>query len=167
MTTLATLLAVLEDEVQLGERLLSNLNAQKEAILHWDSSALLLHVEEKERLVRQLAEMEHKRQPLIRQLLGEHGLPEADGLSALKLLLAKVPPTSQYTALNHLQQRTWQTYGRLRAGEKHLTMLMGMLLTHIGEALDTVTRPAAMSTYGGNGTLTLSRPDPGFVQEKI
>ncbi len=167
MTTLAELLAVFEDEVQLGETLLSNMNAQKEAILDWNSSALLLHVEEKERLVRQLATLEHKQQHIVRQLLGEHGLPKADGASALKLLLTNLPATPQRATLGHVQQRAWQVYSRLRAGEKHLTTLMGMLLTHIGEALDVVTRPPTMSTYGGKGVLTASRPDPGFVQEKI
>jgi hypothetical protein len=167
MATLTDLLAVLEDEVRLGETLLSNLNAQKEAILAWDSSALLLHVVEKEHLVRQLAEMEKKRQDTVGQLLAAHGLPETDGTPALKVLLTDLPPSPQRAVLGHLQQRAWQVYSHLRAGEKHLTTLMGMLLTHIGEALDSVTRPTSMATYGGKGILAAARPDPGFVQEKI
>ncbi len=167
MATVADLLAVLEDEVRLGETLLSNLNTQKEAILEWDSSALLLHVEEKEHLVRRLAEMENTRQDTLRQLLDARGLPEADGTPAFQMLLMNLPLSPQRVMLGHLQQRARQVYSHLRAREKHLTTLMGMLLTHIGEALDSVTRPTSMSTYGGKGVLTASRPDPGFVQEKI
>ncbi len=167
MATLADLLTVLEDEVQLGETLLHNLNAQKAAIVDWDSSALLLHVEEKEHLVRQLAESERKRSDTVRQLLEAYNLPAADDVPSLKALLAQLPVTPQRATLEHLQHRAWQIYSRLRAGEKQLTTLMGMLLTHIGEALGSVTRPTSNTTYGERGTLAAARPIPGFVQEKI
>jgi hypothetical protein len=167
MATLADLLTILADEVQLGETLLHNLNAQKTAIVAWDSSALLLHVEEKERLVRQLAESELKRSDTVRQLLEASGLPAADGVPSLKTLLAQLPATPQRAMLDYLQHRAWQIYSRLRAEEKHLMTLMGMLLTHIGEALGSVTRPASITTYGEKGTLFAARPNPGFVQEKI
>jgi Mg2+ and Co2+ transporter CorA len=167
MVTVIHLLAVLEDEVQVGEVLLANLKAQKEAILDWDSAALLLQVEEKERLVQQLAALEQKRQDIVRQLLREHGSPGADGAAALRKLLADLPPTPQRATLAHLQQRAKHVYTHLRAGEKQLTALMGMLLTHIGEALSTVTKPSAMPTYGEKGVLTSSRPEPGLVQGKV
>ena len=167
MATLADLLTVLEDEVQLGETLLRNLNAQKAAIVAWDSSALLLHVEEKEHLVHQLAERERKRSAAVRQLLEAYNLPAADDVPSLKALLAQLPATPQRATLEHLQHRAWQIYSRLRAGEKYLTTLMGMLLTHIGEALGAVTRPTSITTYGERGTLAAARPIPGFVQEEI
>lgn len=167
MATLADLLTVLEDEVQLGETLLHNLNAQKAAIVAWDSSALLLHVEEKEHLVRQLAECERKRSATVRQLLEASGLPAADDVPSLTTLLAQLPATPQRATLDYLQRRAWQIYSRLRAGEKHLMTLMGMLLTHIGEALGSVTRPTSITTYGETGALFTARPNPGFVQEKI
>jgi hypothetical protein len=161
------LIAILEDEVQLGETLLCNLAAQKEAILAWNSSTLLIHVEEKEHLVRKLAETEEKRQTAVRQLLRAHGLQDSNDTPSLKTLLAQLPPTSQTATLDHLQQRAWKIYSRLRAGEKHLTSLMGILLNHISEALGSLTPPARMTLYGGNGTLAALRPDPGFVQEKV
>jgi len=167
MATFTELIAVLEGEVQVGETLLYNLTAQKEAILAWDSTALLSQVEEKEHFVRLLMEMEEHRQRIVRQLLHEYGLAEVDDIPALKTLLSRLPQTPQTAALDHLHQRTWQIYSRLRAGEKHLTSLMSILLNHIGEALGSLTPPAQMSVYGGNGALSAMRPEPGIVQEKI
>jgi len=167
MVTVTDLIAVLEGEVELGELLLRNLASQKEAILAWDSAALLAQVEEKEHLVRQLAKMEEKRRDTVRRLLQAHGLSETNGASALKTLLTRLPLTAQKTALDHLQQRAWQIYNRLRAGEKHLTNLMGILLNHISEALGSLTPPARITLYGGTGALAAPRPEPGFVQEKI
>lgn len=167
MATLTELIAVLEGEVQLGETLLLNLAAQKEAILAWDSAALLSQVEKKEHFVRLLAEMEEQRQEIVRRLLDAHGVEEGDDAPALKMLLAQLPRTPQTAALDHLQQRTWQIYSRLRAGEKHLTSLMGILLNHIGEALGSLTPPSPMSIYGGNGALAVLRPEPGIMQEKV
>jgi hypothetical protein len=167
MATFTELIAVLEGEVELGETLLLNLAAQKEAILAWDSATLFSHVEKKEHLVRLLAEMEEQRLEIVHQLLREHSLSETADIPVLKVLLAQSPPTPQTAALGYLQQRTWQIYSRLRAGEKHLTSLMGILLNHIGEALDSLTPPSQMSIYGGNGALATVRPEPGIVQEKV
>lgn len=167
MTMLTKLIAILEDEVQVGELLLHNLAAQKKAILAWNSSTLLIHLEEKEHLVRKLAEMEEKRQTSVRQLLRAYGAPDAEGAPALKTLLAQLPPTPQAATLEHLQQRAWKIYSRLRAGEKQLTSLMGTLLNHIGEALGSLTPPARMTLYGEKGVLTALRPAPGFLQEKV
>jgi hypothetical protein len=167
MTALTELIAVLENEVRLGERLLQNLAAQKDAILAWDSSALLEHVEEKEHLVRKLAEMEGQRQEAIRRLLTAHGLPGEDGAPALKSLLAQLPPTPYKAMLDLLQQRSWRIYSRLRVAERQLSGLMGALLNHIGEALGLLTTPSQIPLYAGNGALAASRPDPGFVQEKV
>lgn len=167
MTIFSELVAVLENEVELGETLLQNLAAQKEAILAWDSSALLSHVEKKEYLVRLLAEMEMQRQEVVRKLLLSQGISAGDDFPSLKALLARLPSTPQTAALEHLQQRTWQIYSRLRAGEKHLASLMGMLLNHIGEALGSLIPPPRMSVYGEKGTLAVVRPESGIVQEKI
>jgi flagellar biosynthesis/type III secretory pathway chaperone len=167
MTTPAQLIAILEDEVQLGETLLHNLAAQKEAILAWNSSKLLIHVEEKEHLVRKLAEMEEKRQTAVRQLLRAHGVQDADETPSLKILLTQFPPTPHTAALEHLQQRAWKIYSQLRAEEKQLTSLMSILLNHISEALGSLTPPARMTLYGEKGIVAAARPDPGFVQEKV
>ena len=167
MTTFSALAAVLEGEVELGETLLHNLAAQKEAILEWDSSALLAQVEKKEHLLRLLAEMETQRQEIVHSLLLTHGVEMGDEPPSLKVLLARLPSVPQAATLAHLQQRTWQIYTRLRAGEKHLASLMGILLNHIGEALGLLTPPPATSVYGGNGSLTVIRPEPGLMREKI
>lgn len=167
MATFSELIAVLEGEVELGEALLLNLAAQKEAILAWDSATLLTHVERKEQLVRLLVRLEGQRLELARQLLQEQGLSAATDRPALKVLLAQSPPTPQTATLGYLQQRTWQIYSRLRAGEKHLTSLMGVLLNHIGEALGSLRPPPQTSVYSGNGALTAVRPESSIVQEKV
>lgn len=167
MTVLTDLITVLEDEVRLGELLLYNLAAQKDAILAWNSSTLLVHVEEKEYLVRRLTEMEAQRQATVRQVLRACGLPDTDAPPALTTLLAQLPPTPHNATLEHLQHRARQIYSRLRAGEKHLTTLMGTLLSHLSEAFGALTPPSRMSVYDGSGVLAAARPGPGFVQEKI
>jgi hypothetical protein len=167
MATFTELIVVLEGEVELGETLLLTLTAQKEAILAWDSARLLSHVEKKEHLVRLLAEMEEQRLEIVCQLLHDQGLSEVADIPALKVLLAQLPPTPQTATLAYLQQRTWQIYSRLRAGEKHLTSLMGILLNHLGEALDSLTPSPQVSIYGGNGALAAVRPEPGIIQEKV
>ncbi|MBI3304561.1 MAG: flagellar export chaperone FlgN [Deltaproteobacteria bacterium] len=166
MDILAELIAILEEEVQVGEDLLRNLAAQKEAILVWDSTALLKQVEEKERLVRQLGALEERRQEAACHLLRAQGLPATEQVPALRELLAQLPPTPRTATLDHLQRRAWQVYSRLRTGEKKLTSLMGILLGHISEALGSLT-PPQVSLYGEKGTLATSRPAPGLVQEKI
>jgi len=167
MTTFSELIAVLENEVELGESLLQNLATQKEAILAWDSTALLLHVEKKEHLVHLLGEMETQRQEIVRALLFAHGISTEDECPSLKVLLSRLPSTPQTTVLAQLQGRTWEIYSRLRAGEKHLANLMGMLLNHIEEALGSLMPPQRMSMYGGNGALAVVHPEPGIVREKI
>lgn len=167
MTTFSELIVVLENEVELGETLLQNLTAQKEAILAWDSSALLAHVEKKEHLVHLLAEMEAQRQEIVRTLLLSHGIAPENDSPSLRVLLARLPLTPQTAALEHLQQRIWQIYSWLRAGEKHLASLMGTLLNHIGEALGSLIPPPRLSVYGGNGAFAVVRPEPGIVREKI
>lgn len=167
MAPLTELVAILEGEAQVGETLLLNLTAQKEAILVWDSTALLAQVEKKEHLVRLLHEMEEQRQQIVRRLLHESGFSAVEGRPTLKTLLSYLPPTPQVAALEHLQRRTWSIYSRLRAGEKHLTSLMGVLLTHISEAFDSLAPPPQMSLYGGNGALAAARPEPGIVREKV
>jgi hypothetical protein len=166
MDVLTELTTVLEEQVGVGEALLLNLAAQQEAILAWDSTALLRQVEEKEQLVRQLTSLEEKRQAVVRRLLCARGLPVSGNIPALKELLAQLPPTPQVGMLDHLQRRAWQIYSRLRAGEKKLTSLMGILLGHISEALGSLT-PPQVPLYGEKGSLTTSRPAPGLVQEKI
>ena len=160
------LVAVLESEVELGETLLHNLAAQKEAILAWDPSALLSHVEKKEHLVSLLTEMETHRQEIVRKLLLSHGMVTGNDPPSLKVLLAQLPLTPQTAALERLQQSTWQIYSRLRVGEKYLAGLMGIILNHIGKALSSFMPPPRMSVYGENGALAVVRPEPGIVREK-
>lgn len=167
MTTTTELIAVLEGEVELGETLLLNLAAQKEAILAWNSAALLAHLEKKEHLLRLLEEMEEQRQEIVRRMLHDSGLSAVADAPTLKTLLARLPSTPQTAALNHLHHRTWDIYSRLRAGEKHLTSLMGILLNHISEALDSLAPPPPVSVYGGNGALAAMRTAPGLMQEKV
>jgi hypothetical protein len=166
MFTLTDLIAVLQGEVRVGEELLLNLAAQKEAILAWDSSALLQRVDEKEQLVRQLEAMEEKRQEVVSHLLHTQGRPLPDKSPSLKDLLAQLPLTPQTPILDSLRRQAWQIYSSLRVREKNLAGLTGTLLGHITEALRSVT-PLPVSLYGEKGALSSSRPAPGLVQGKI
>jgi hypothetical protein len=166
MQVLSALVAVVEQEVQIGESLLLNLAAQKAAILAWDSTALLQRVEEKEQLIRQLETLEAERQEVVRHLFPPQDPSAPEKVLSLKELCAQLPPTPQAATLDLLHDRAQQIYGRLRAEEKNLNGLMGILLGHISEALHSFMLPPA-ALYGEKGTLTACRPEPGLVHEKI
>ena len=90
---LTELAAVIEEEVRVGEELLRNLAAQREAILSWDSSALFERTEEKEVLIRGLGAMEERRQGIMTHLCRSPGKNPS-----LREFLAQLPPEPQMAA---------------------------------------------------------------------
>ncbi len=162
MDPLKELVTVMEEEVQVGEELIHNLAAQKEAVLYWDSSKLLERIEEKEVLIRRPDAMEKRRQVIVTRLPGSGN---GNNLS-LNQLLSQLPPGQLTTRLGSLQIEARHIYGRLRLEEKGLVNLMENILAHIREALDPLSRPA-VHLYEKKGTMAQSRPESGLVRGKI
>ncbi len=163
MNDLSDLISVLENEVQLGKELSHNLAAQKEAILSWNSSALIERVEEKETLTRKLGEMEERRQGIVAQL------PHSDleGNPSLRELLTRLPAEPRTVLLGSLLSHARELYNRLRLEEKRLVSLMECILGHIREALSPLSHPI-LHLYGKSGILSPSgRPQSGLVKGKI
>ncbi len=148
MDELNDLISVVEDQVQVGEQLCHNLAAQKEAILSWNSSALLERVEEKEALIRDLGGIEHRRQGIIAQL------PHSDleGNPSLRELLTRLPAEPRTVLLGSLLSHARVLYNRLRLEEKRLVNLMECILEHIREALGPLSHPI-LNLYGKSGIL--------------
>ena len=162
MNELNDLISVVEDEVQVGEQLCHNLAAQKEAILSWDSSALLERVEEKEALIRKLGGMEQRRQGIAAQLLHS----DITENPSLRALLARLPSGPGTVQLGSLQSHAWVLYNRIRLEEKRLVTLMDYILVNIREALSPLSQPI-VHLYGKKGALTQPRPESGLIKGKI
>ncbi len=156
---LPELVEVLEAEVWMGEKLLDNLARQKEALLAWDSSTFLQHVEEKEVLLRELGSLEKRRQKLL--LRFSPLCKEPPSLRGLSSSLSSGPERER---LELLRERLSHTYGRLRLEEKRLTGLLENLLGHVREALVSLS-PTSLSLYGRQGAQTLPLP-VGLIQGK-
>ncbi len=154
---LAELTAIIGAEVSLGEELLDNLSAQRQAILGWKISHLIERIENRETLLSGLDALETRRKRVI-GTLGCAG----DGLS-LGEILGAARPLDGAGELGRLRDRARRIYTRLESEEKSLLDLMENLLAHIREALRPLTRPA-VSLYGGAAP---ARPSSGLIQGKI
>ncbi|MCS6924390.1 MAG: flagellar protein FlgN [Candidatus Binatia bacterium] len=158
---LRDLVAVMEEEVQVGEELLHNLEAQRVAILSWDASTLLLRVEEREAMLRRLSALEERRQRIVLDLpclSPNHG-------PSLRTLLARLPEGPETVSLRRLQRQILELYGRLRAAEQRVVALMDNLLGHLREAL-TCFCYSPVYLYGKKGAMTYGRPASGLIQGK-
>ena len=156
---LAELIAVLEAEARIGEELLQNLRARKEAILAWDSSALLARVDEKETLLGRIAGLENQRDGIVARLAARPREP-------LRALLAGLPPGPRASALEDLHRRVRTIYSRLRAQERTLAATLEDMLGHLRGALGRGGTNTAL-LYGASGTVNSAPPRSGILEGKV
>lgn len=161
MYDLRNLSEVIEKETALGEELLHNLAAQREAILSWDICALLSRIEEKEAELRSLGALEECREHIVEELCGS-----AEKTPSLQEILHEPPFRPETARLASLRLRAQEIYTRLRLEERRLQGLMETLLTHLQEALRTLSQPA-VHLYAQKGVADLQRPSSGFIQGKV
>lgn len=160
-SALNELIAVIQEELALGEKLLVNLDGQRKAILSWSITDLMHQIEAREPLLRSLAELEASRHQTMARF--SH-LP--DEKPSLKEIIGRFPESErEIVSLRHLQSRLQDVYFRLQAEEKALLALMGNLLEHIREALHPLGLPS-VSLYGENGTTVPQHPASGLIQGK-
>lgn len=161
-SALNELIAVIQEELAVGEKLLVNLDAQRKAILNWSITDLMRQIEAREPLLRSLAELEasrHQTMARFSHLPGEK--------PSLKEIINRFPESErEIVSLRHLQSRLQDVYFRLQAEEKSLLSLMGNLLEHIREALSPLSFCTA-PVYGEKGISPSNRPASGLIQGKV
>ena len=162
MDVATDLVTVLEDEIHVGENLLHNLFSQREAILAWDSSALLARLAEKESLLSSLNTFEAQRQNLMAHL----PCASNEKKLALNALLVQLPAGPERAALSQLQPRVAEIYRRLRTEEKHLVSLLSNLLDHLREMLNSLSR-SPIHLYGKSGVPSPLRSESGLIEGKV
>lgn len=146
------LTAILEQEITVAEELERNLAAQKQAVIDWNVEALLAQIAAREPWLRQLGDLEQKRQ----EFLTGSGVYHA--LTTLRQLLAHLPAHSpEYARLKGLHERTRAVFTRLQADEQNLHSVMSQISAHVQEALGTFTQPA-LSLYGESGAAGGAQP---------
>lgn len=157
---LSQLAVVIGEEIALGEDLLENLAAQREAILDWKIAALIERIESREALLTSLAAAEDRRKKILADLTAT----EAPQLS-LREIIARAGAGEAADALEPLRQRAEKLYRRLKREENSMLGLMQNLLQHIREAIAPLTRPE-VSVYGGGAALP-ARASSGLIQGKV
>ena len=156
---LAELVAVIEEEILVGEELRRNLEEQKKAVLVWDLVALLQQLEEREPWLRSLGDLEKRRQQAMKEMI-----PDINRMT-LKELIAKFPSEApERERLSRLREGARKIFTRLQADERYLQALIENLLAHIQEAWNPFLQ-SDVSIYGETG-LAMPRSGPGLIQGK-
>ncbi len=129
MQSVQDLVTTVTDEVQLGEQLLDNMSAQREAILAWNAATLLERLTEKELLLYKLQALTTRQ----RELLDHHLYSPIGRSGSLNDLLRQLPAGREKTALSDLRLCVREIYSRLQTEEHKLVSLLEHLLGHMGE----------------------------------
>jgi flagellar biosynthesis/type III secretory pathway chaperone len=155
----AELIAVIEEEILVGEELRRNLEEQKKALLAWDVAALLHQVDAREPWLRSLGELEQRRQQVMK------GITPYLSPMTLRELIVKFPSgTPERDRLSSLQEGARKVFTRLQADERHVHGLIENLLAHIQEALSPLIQ-SDVSLYGETG-VAMPRSRPGLIHGK-
>ena len=161
MQSVQDLVTTVTDEVQLGEQLLDNMSAQREAILAWNAATLLKRLAEKELLLYKLQALTARQH----ELLNQHLCSPIERSGSLNDLLSQLPAGQEKTALSGLQLRVREIYSRVQIEEHKLVSLLEHLLGHMGEVFASLVQ-APIHVYGRNGTSSLPRPQSELIQGK-
>jgi hypothetical protein len=159
-TALSHLFDVLEEEIAVGEELARNLAAQKKAIIGWDVAGLLREIDAREPHLHSLGALEKKRSEILREMRSS-----AEPLTARQLIAALPEDAPEHARLRGLRERTRLTFTRLHADEWNLHLLMQNLLSHIQDALGSLTAPS-VPLYGETGAPAPQRSSAAFIRSK-
>jgi hypothetical protein len=158
---LAELVAIIEEEILVGEELRRNLEEQKKAVLAWDVIALMQQVDGREGWLRSLGYLEKRRQQVMERMLGN----PLNSPMTLRELIAKLPSGEpERECLSRLQKKTREVFTRLQADERHVHGLIENLLAHVQEALSPLMQ-SDIRLYGETG-VAMSRSRPGLIRGK-
>lgn len=160
MQNVEALISTITDEIRLGEQLLSNMAAQREAILAWNAATLLERLTEKELLLYKLQALTAQQHELLNHQLCP--VIEKPGAHAVPPQLSSGP---EKAALSDLGRCAQEIYARVQTEEQKLVSLLEHLLGHMGEVFASLAQ-APVHVYGRNGTSSLSRPQSELIQGK-
>jgi hypothetical protein len=161
MDMLNNLIGVLQEEVQVGENLLHNLLAQRNAILAWDAHTLLERLSEKELLVYRLASVVEQQRELMARIIDS----PSDQRAVLSELLRRLPVGAEHDAISTLQDQAYALYSRVQAEERHLAGVLENLLGHMRTILAPLAE-APVYVYSKSGSTSASRATSGLIQGK-
>ena len=158
---LTDLIAILENEIALGEELTVNLDAQKQAILHWNSGELLVHLDARERGLRSLAELEVRRLAALKALK----FPPDESVTLRRVIAGLSENDPERVTISGLRQRMRDVFTRLTAEEGSLHKLMEALLGHVQDALLAIPETAG-TLYNESGISCATDDRLGLYQSK-
>lgn len=160
-TDIAELVVILENELSMGEELLHNLEAQKNAILQWDIVDLLEQIRAREVSLRSLTELETKRSEVVKSI-------NFRSLTVtLRQIIATLPHNSSERArLVQLRDETSKVFNRLHSEERSLHDFMKALLAHIQETFKSLA-PALVPVYSESGAPQHQTTKPGLLHSKV
>jgi hypothetical protein len=154
------LVAILEEEIAVGEELRHNLACQRQALVDWNMEALIAGIEIREVRLRSLGDLERRRLKILTQ----DG--SADSPIKLKQLISQSSEgLPARVRLQSLRTRALETFSRLQADERSVNGLMEDLITHLRDALTPLTR-SSVSLYGERGATAPQRPATIFIRNK-
>jgi flagellar biosynthesis/type III secretory pathway chaperone len=154
------LVAVLEEEIVVGEQLCRGLATQRQALVAWDMEALLTGIEAREPLLRTLGELERRRLKIL-----EHRSRAQQSVTLSHLIGECCDVAKERQRLHSVRARARKTFSRLQADERSLNGLMENLLVHLHEALSPLARPT-VALYGDTGAAAAQRPSSALIRNK-
>jgi len=141
----ADLVAILENEIKVGEELHRNLEAQRKAIVAWDIANLLNQITARETWLRSLTRLEETRREILKELNATHAPV------TLRQIIDMLPDGgSEKILFAQLRERTRQIFVSLQAEERSLLDFMRNLWSHTQEALGSPTQSLG-SIYSKSG----------------
>jgi FlgN protein len=154
------LVAVLEEEIAVGEELCRSLAMQREALIAWDMEALIAGIETREPWLRSLGELERRRLKIL-----EQGGSTRESVT-LSHLIGVCPDGSQASQrLHSVRSRAREIFSRLQADERSLNSLMENLLSHLHASLSPLARPG-VALYGDTGASSAQRASAALIRNK-
>jgi hypothetical protein len=157
---LTDLIALLEEEIAVGERLLLNLATQREALVAWNMQKLLSEMDAREASIRALNELETRRLNLL-QTQETGNCP-----FTLGQLIGRCRESSPARhRLESVRTKARAIFSRLQKDDRDLNGLMKTLQTHLHEALKPLACPA-VPLYDESGAALRQRPSTAIMHSK-
>ncbi|HEX2226062.1 MAG TPA: flagellar export chaperone FlgN [Candidatus Binatia bacterium] len=154
------LAALLEQEIAIGDQLLLNLAAQRNALAAWDMGTLNMTVTAREDWLRSLEELEVRRASMFAKQSGP------GHLTLRELIRSFHEDSPERQRLESIRVRARETFLRLQADERDLSDLMETLLSHFHAALRPLTSPS-LEVYSESGAAAPVQASSTLIYSKV
>ena len=155
------LAALLEQEIAIGDQLLLNLAAQRNALAAWDMGTLNMTVAARKDWLRSLEELEVRRASMFANQSSPGHL-----ITLRELIRTSHQDSPERQRLESIRARARETFLRLQADERDLNELMETLLSHFHAALRPLTSPS-LAVYSESGAAAAVRPSSALIHSKV